>query len=529
MIAQTRLGLLHPDLGVPSTIILRDYQEEAVEAVLAAPGEGIQRPLVACPTGAGKTVVFAEVIRRREGRALVLAHRDELISQAADKIRMVMPGADIGIVKAQRNEADAAVVVASVQSLSAKRLATLGSFETLIVDECHHAPASSYGRILTTLGAFEDDGPLTLGVTATPERGDKLALGKVFQKIVFRRSLVWMIAKGYLSDLRAVQVHLKADFDALKVRKGDYIDSEVSDMLSEAHAPEMAARAYLEHAAGRRAIVFTPTVALAYEMAEEFRRQGVSAEGVDGTTHPDERRAILRRFHDGETMAVANCGVFVEGFDEPSVGAIVMAKPTRSRPAYLQMLGRGLRLFPGKTDCLLIDLVGSTTRHDLVTASTLLGLDPKPKAPSLMQSATQRASFGQPVKDELGELVTIKVNLFRRLTWVQLGNGRWTLSVPDGRIDLVDGESGWKVLRQAKGVLTRVLAEGVSLEWAQGIAEEEVRSEGAEWLTDPEAPWRKRPPSQKQIDILVRKGLWTPGMTKGEASEVITRIFAGRR
>src|SRR4029077_4112434 len=135
-------------------------------------------------------------------------------------------------------------------------------------------------------------------------------------------------------------------------------------------------------------------------------------------------------------------------------------------------------------------------------SDTLLGLDPKPKAPSLMQSATQRGSFGQPVKAACGESVKTKVNVFRSMTWVQLGNGRWTLSVPDGRIDLVDGENGWKVLRQAKGALTRVLAEGVSLEWAQGIAEEEVRSEGAEWLTDPEAPWRKRPPSQKQIDIL---------------------------
>jgi superfamily II DNA or RNA helicase len=529
MSAQSRLGLLDPAVGIPSTITLRDYQQEALEAILSAPVQGHNRVLAAMPTGSGKTIVFASVITCRPGRALVLAHRDELISQAADKIRMVMPGADVGIVKAQRNESDAAIVVASVQSLSAKRLATLGRFETVVVDECHHAPASSYGRILSVLGAFETTGaPLTLGVTATPERGDKLALGRVFQKIVFRRSLVWMIAKGYLSDVRAVQVHLKADFDALQVRKGDYIDSEVSDMLSEAHAPEMAARAYLEHAAGRRALIFTPTVALAYEMAEEFRKQGISAEGLDGTTHPDERRAILARLRSGETAAVANCGCLTEGYDEPAVDCIVVAKPTRSRGLYCQMVGRSLRLFPGKTDALIIDLVGSTTRHDLVTSATLLGLDPKPRGLSLMQAATERSAFGQEVRDELGELVTVKVELFRKLTWVQLAGGRWTLSVPDGRIDLAGSESGWNVVRYPKGQPRKLLAEGVTLAWAQGIAEEEVRSEGAEWLTDPGAPWRKRPAKPKQVAILQRKGLWVEGMTAGEASDVLTRIFAGR-
>jgi ATP-dependent helicase IRC3 len=528
--AQPRLGLLDPAVGTPSTITLRDYQHEAVEAILAAPAQGYDRVLAAMPTGSGKTIVLARVIQRRPGRALVLAHRDELITQAADKILMVMPGADIGIVKAQRNEADAAIVVASVQSLSAKRLATLGAFDTIICDEAHHSVAPIWKRILTDLGAFErTDAPLTLGVTATPERGDKLALGRVFQKIVFRRSLVWMIAKGYLSDVRAVQVHLKADFDALQIRKGDYIDSEVSDMLSEAHAPEMAARAYLEHAAGRRALIFTPTVALAYEMAAEFRRQGIVAEGLDGTTNPDERRDILARLRSGETAAVANAAVLTEGYDEPAVDCIVVAKPTRSRGLYCQMVGRSLRLFPGKTDALIIDLVGSTTRHDLVTSATLLGLDPKPRGLSLMQSATTRSALGQPVKDELGELVTVKVELFRKLTWVPLTGGRWTLSVPDGRIDLAGTEAGWNVVRYPKGQPRKLLAEGVSLEWAQGIAEEEVRSEGAEWLTDPGAPWRKRPATDKQRTILERKGLWVPEMTKGEASDALTRIFAGAR
>jgi ATP-dependent helicase IRC3 len=528
MSAQPRLEFTQP-IEV-STVTLRDYQTEAVEAVLAAPDQGIQRPLIAMPTGGGKTICFAEIIRRRPGRALVLAHRDELITQAVDKIHMVIPGADIGVVKAARHEADRSIVVASVQSLNAKRLERMGEYSTVIVDEAHHVRASGYERALSALGSFEDGGPLTVGVTATPERGDRLALGTVFQKVVFRRSLVWMIAKGYLSDIRAIQIHLKADFDKLKVRQGDYVDSEVAELLHDAQAPQMAVKGYQEHAAGRRAIVFTPTVALAYEMAEAFRAAGIPAEGIDGTTATEERRAILSRLRTGETLVVANAALLVEGFDEPAVDCIIGAKPTRSKSAYLQMIGRGLRLFPGKTDCLVLDLVGSTTRHDLVTTASLLGKKTRLETgKSLLAGIRTAEAAGQEVTDELGELVAVRVELFRKLTWVPLPGGRWTLPLPDGRITLLPQGEGWRVEREDKAGRRGVIAEGVSLEWAQGIAEDLVRSEGAEWLTDPERPWRRKPASDKQAAILRRKGLWTPGMSAGEASDAITRLFAGGR
>ena len=497
--------------------------------MLAAADRGIRRPLVALPTGAGKTIVFAEVIRRRGGRALVLAHRDELITQAADKLRLVWPGVDVGVVKARRDETAASVVVASVQTLGPKRLATLPTdFSTVVVDEAHHAAAPSYRRILQHVGAFGDRQTLTVGVTATPERGDGVGLNAVFQEIAYRRSLVSMVAEGYLSDLRAVQVRLATSFDGLQAhRDGDFDDDEVAAVLLGGDGPRRAVAAYLEHARGRTALVFTPTVEVAHRMAEAFEAAGVRSEALDGSMPTAKRREILQRLRLGETLVVPNCAVLTEGFDEPSVSCVILARPTRSRPLYLQQVGRGTRLHPGKSDCLVIDLVGSTTRHDLVTATSLFGIEATESTGSLLETVGQRRGLGLPVVDELGhELVSIPIELFRRLRWVNLEDGRFVLSLGNSSVILKPQPDGWTVIRQQPREMPRVLARAVSLEWAQGIAEEEVRAEQAQLLVAPDAPWRKRPPSDKQVAALRRRKLAVPE-TRGEAADVLVRAFAG--
>jgi ATP-dependent helicase IRC3 len=193
---------------------LRPYQEEALDAIVAAEARGIRRPLLALPTGTGKTVVFAHLIRQRGGRSLVLVHRDELIWQAAEKLQVIAPEVELGIVKAARDEVDAPCVLASVQTLSREtRLARLPQvFQTVIVDEAHHGVAETYRRVLTAVGTFEANGPLTVGVTATPMRGDYVGLDAVFQEIVYQKSILEMILAGYLADLRGVQVGLQVDF-----------------------------------------------------------------------------------------------------------------------------------------------------------------------------------------------------------------------------------------------------------------------------------------------------------------------------
>src|SRR6266853_1374536 len=355
----------------------RPYQHEAVAALLAAAARGVQRPLLVLPTGTGKTIIFALLVQRRGGRALILAHRDELIQQAVDKLHLVDPTMPLGVVQAERNELTAPTVVASVQTLSRRpRLARLvPDFHTIVIDEAHHAPASSYRRILEYCHAWRADGPLVVGVTATPARGDRQSLRQVFDGIVYQKTLVEMMQAGYLVDLRALQVLLQADFDALRTQHGDFVEAELETLLLAANAPAQVLAAFQAHAADRNALLFTPTVALAYAMAATLRTTGIPAEALDGTTPLATRRAILQRLRTGATQVVANCAVLTEGFDEPSVDCIIIGRPTQSAPLYQQMLGRGTRTYPGKTDCLVLDVVGVSTHHTLHTAATLFECD----------------------------------------------------------------------------------------------------------------------------------------------------------
>jgi ATP-dependent helicase IRC3 len=455
-----------------SSIPLRPYQEEAVKAIQEAGQDGISRPLVALPTGTGKTVVFSYLIGQREGRALVLAHRDELIRQAADKLLLVNQDFQLGIVKAKENELDAPVVVGSVQTLARRnRLEQLGQdFTTVVVDEAHHSVADTYQRILEHVGSLAPDGPLTVGFTATPERGDKVGLGQVWGKIVYQKSLLDMILAGYLADLRAVRVSLQVDLDAVATRHGDFIESQLEGALLDASAPEHVVQAYQEHAPGRKALVFTPTVKVAYAMRDAFQDAGIAAEALDGSTPIEERRAILQRLRTGETMVLANCSVLTEGYDEPSVDCIIVARPTKSKLLYLQQIGRGTRPYPGKADCLILDVVGVTRRHDVMVADKIVDLDLKTKSVrEAHEEAEEEKRQRQARRTETpylpGKLFSEDVNLFgtRSMKWVQ-SDSSWVLALGDGFIKLVCGaEERWAVHHFRRGAGVTLLRDGLPL------------------------------------------------------------------
>lgn len=516
------------------TVELRPYQEEALDAIEAAETR-VRRQLVALPTGTGKTVIFSSLIRRRPGRSLVLAHRDELLGQAISKIRQVYRGAPVGLVRAETDERHAPIVVASIQTLSRpKRLQRLnGQFATVVVDEAHHATADSYMRVLQHVGAFEDDGPLVVGFTATPERGDRAGLDRVFQEIVFKRTILEMVEAGYLCDLRAVQVRLTADFLKLHTRLGDFSDSELEDLLLNANAPEHALNAYREHADGRKALIFTPTVSVAKAMAATFSEAGIAAESVDGYMAIESRRAVLARLRSGETRVLANCAVLTEGFDEPSIDCIIVARPTKVKSLYVQMIGRGTRLYPGKEDCLIVDLVGSTTRHDLMTAATLFGLPPRAIVKETVREAKARvAAAAREEEAQDGEVVTRAVDAFRgrSLHWIKAGKG-FALQLEAGWLRMQPGEGeSWDVVAEQRDRRPRQLARGLDLGYAQGFAEDYARANGPKALLDPAAPWRMRPASSKQIDLLNRLGIrFDPGGTAGDASDLISARMARRR
>ena len=431
------------------------------------------------------------------------------------------------MVKAARDEHDAAIVVASIQTLSRlHRLARIApNLRTVVVDEAHHATADSYRRILEHCGSFRDDGPLTLGVTATPERADGEPLGEVWQAIVYRGDLCEMIATGYLADLRAIQIHLEADFDRVHTRAGDLRADELDDELRRANAPQHAVAAYQEHAADRTALVFTPSVHSAHEMADAFNSAGVAAEALSGETAPEDRRALLRRFRDGDTRVVTNCAVLTEGFDQPSVDCIIVARPTKSRPLYVQMIGRGTRRSPGKQDCLVLDLVGSTSRHDLQTAADLFDVAPTALADRPLTVVAAARAQAEAQEAAHGRLVAETVDLFRQrsLHWVSSAPTRHTLSVGDGLLLLrTDDLATWRVEHVTRDRQRQVLADGLPLEYGQGIAEDYARQLGAGALVDPEAPWRRQPATPGQLRALRRWRVAIPvRLTKGAASDLI--------
>jgi ATP-dependent helicase IRC3 len=524
----------------PAAITLRPYQSDAIQAVQDAERRHVRRPLISLPTGCGKTIIFATLIHQRSGRSLILVHRDELISQAIEKLSFVDPSLDIGVVKAERNELDHQVVVASIQTLSRRRrLEQLGTdFQMVVVDEAHHATAFSYELVLEYLSCFDEHGPLLLGVTATPERGDRSPLGRIFESIIYQKTILEMIPT-YLSDLRAIQVQLvKADFNSLHLRNGDYREDEVEEMMFAADAPEEVAEAYGKYAIGRKALIFTPTVSLAYAMKDAFRAVGLrSIEAIDGDTPRDKRRAILKRFHTGKTQIVANCAVLTEGFDEPSIDCIVIARPTRSRPTYTQMIGRGTRKHPGKEDCLILDCVGATTRHDLMTISKLFNLpDTVLKEQTVTEAIDEEArhqthklpTADTDTDDEDRQQVAMTVDLFQRrpMRWLNI----------DQSFSLSLGEEGWIALRPDAGERwgvwvigkydssTTPITQGLTLEGAQVVAEDYVRQSGAAGLTWRQASWRQRPVTDypKMLNLMRwRKIPVMAGMTPGHASDLI--------
>lgn len=517
---------------------LRPYQEDALSALERAAERGVRRPLVVLPTGTGKTVCFSETIRRRGGTALILAHRDELLRQAADKLRTVAPelAMSVGFVQASRDDVGAPIVLGSVQTLAraSRRRRLPARFTTVVIDEAHHATAKSYRDILDHV-----DAELVVGFTATPERSDSDSLDDVWDEIVYARSLLDMIGEGYLSDLRGVQVPL-ADFDlsTVKVTAGDYQAEDLGKAMRAARAPEQTATALLEHARDRKTIVFCPTVDLAAQTAAALRDAGVNAGHVHGDTPADERRQLLDDFAAGRLQAITNVDVLTEGFDEPSVECVAIAAPTRSRVAYVQRVGRGTRLHPGKDHCLVLDLVSVSDDIKLQSLPAIFGLKKKPRRNETISQAAARQAAEETAQQLAADQAPAPkpqtardVDLFGardRLHWIRIGE-RWVIGAGDNEYLVLDPlRDDWRVLllRQTGA---KIVASGLDLGYAQGAAEEAVRKRDKMKLADSNAAWRRKPPSDGQIHFLRKLGIATAPETAGEAADRITERLARRQ
>jgi ATP-dependent helicase IRC3 len=380
---------------------LRPYQRDAIAAVLAARREGVKRMLVCLPTGAGKTVVFSELARLARRQVLVLAHREELLAQAQDKLERALgfEGNVVAIEQgARRAPASARVVVCSIRSLREERLAALlaGRDVGLVVyDECHHAAADDNMRVLRQIGAFDPRWTGTLlGFTATTQRGDGQGLDVVFERIVFTRTLPEMIADGYLARLRGFRISTGADLTRLSPGGADFVEEELAEAVDIEERNALVARAIQELARDRRTIAFCVTVNHARNLARALNVLGVPAGIVHGAMPAEQRAAELAAFREGRTRVLTNVAVLTEGFDDPGVSCIAMARPTRSEGLYAQCVGRGTRLHPHKKDCLVLDFA-DVSSLDLCTLPSLYG------APRDLDLRGEDASEAKRIWDDL--------------------------------------------------------------------------------------------------------------------------------
>lgn len=591
---------------------MRDYQLGANNALDKGFQAGLRRAAVVLPTGGGKTVVFAhksaEYIAAHPGkRVLILAHTDELVKQAAKKIKDVAPGLSVGIVKGAIRQTRATVIVASVQSLRTEgKRNQIKDVGLVIVDECHHATAKTYRDILTHYGCFAEPaiceacegrgefdhgrchdcneaglapsgGALAAGFTATLMRSDKASLAQIWQDVVYRKDISFMIRSGYLVPPRGKRIVVDdLDLNAVKRSGGDFQSGDLGEALEASLAPEVVAKAYVEHASDRSGILFAPTVESAYAFAEELNVQGIVTEVVHGALEMKERRAILARLESGETQVIANCMVLTEGFDCPRVSCVVVARPTKSSPLYQQMVGRGLRVDPTLPregqDCLILDVVGISARH---TLASLVDLSEEKEWKKILceedpdcveeleeeEGESEPSDFFGPEELHTGPVVAVDFDPLAASSsrvWLKTNGGTWFLSagtsegvyvfvVPatatedeedlptPGTYDVMwCTKSGYATgPNGTRGGITN--HRGIGLEmafaWGEDVAVEMGGDTGSMTLNK-KSSWRRTKPSEKQMGMCRRldiEHLITDEMSKGDVSALIDTQFASKR
>jgi superfamily II DNA or RNA helicase len=386
---------------------LRPYQLEAQQAILEHRAHGVRTQLVSLATGLGKSVVIAtlpKLLSMREGDVcVVVAHRDELIQQLVDKFRTENPDALVGVEKAdQRAAPECSIVVATVQTLAEKRLEEfIRRFQRriamFVIDEAHHAAAPSYRAIVDKVLAQRPEA-MILGFTATPNRGDGVRLVDVFERIVYTMDARKAIDAGYLVPVKSYAVATATNLDDVASRGGDFVIGQLAAAVNIGARNRRIVAAYQQHTNGLKGLVFTASVEHARDLCEEFVAAGVNAQWASGETPREERERIVRGFRGNDIDVLVNCGLYLEGFDVPSVQVILNARPTKSTTLYTQITGRALRPVDeianalsktasglerrelieksAKPAAIILDFVDQAQRHQLVTVPSLYGLPP---------------------------------------------------------------------------------------------------------------------------------------------------------
>jgi len=537
---------------------LRNYQQEALDAMLKAESAGISRQLVVLPTGAGKTVLFAHlpVVRKNSLPMLVLAHRAELLNQAKAKIESMNPDLSVALEKAQNKAGRVDIVIASVQTLGRGNSSRIEGFEdtyfkSIVVDEAHHAAANSYQKILNY---FKPD--YVLGVTATPQRSDSVRLIDTFDEIVYYKSIEDLINEGWLCPLIGYRVKTETDISEVEVVNGDYKQEQLAEAIDNPGRNTSIVNAFIDLAGTKKTIVFAANIAHARNLAASFAAQTrAQVRIVLGETIDEEREQILKDFKSGAVQVIINVGVLTEGFDEPSIEAIILARPTRSSLLYTQIVGRGTRLNEGKLNCMIIDVADATKGKKPVSLPTLLGL---PADFDLQgQSFTEVAKEFEKLKEFCPGMATRvlspddiinsykEINLFMppppnpavieysKFVWAEIGVNSFQLNMSnvDSMQIYYDALGRWvSQVKQRSGdkyTYTKI-GYAQTLRTVFARTDEWIRNNrpAAITLIDADAMWRKDSPTEKQIKMLKRIGVpITSEITKGMASQIISKYY----
>lgn len=529
---------------------LREYQVECLESSVEARARGINHQMWVLGTGSGKTEMFSRIPEYHENALpmLVLAHREELLEQAKTKLLGANPDLKVEIEMGAQYASDSAdVVCASVATLGrtgSPRIERFPKdhFKTVVVDECHHSSSTTYRNVLDYF-----EGAFRVGVTATPKRTDNVRLDDVFQEIIFEKNMLSLINEGYLSKPISYRFNSSVDLSDVNVNAGDYAIGQLSEVVNVEARHIVAVEAFekIAEEIGREpsTVVFCTDVAHAEDLAEYFTSKGYPAKAISGMS--EDREEIIAGHKADEFKVLTNCMIAVEGYDDPGIEAIIMARPTKSNIYYSQAVGRGARLDGRDNKFYVIDIVDASRGSRPISVLSLMGLPPEFEANG--EEVTEAIAKFTALKDQSpSSAVTVtsladinaaweKIDIFTppppnpalleysKLLWMEMGDEYVINATDKDRLTIEQDQLGiYRVFHNGKS-----RAKGTTLAKAFAYADNLIRTEMSEQvkLLDTEAGWRSDPPTEKQIKILKKNSVPYEHLSKGEASQILDEIF----
>lgn len=555
-------------------ILRRDYQDQAVEAIRTAWDKGNSDVLITAATGTGKTAIFLSLLDEVLGqdsasRALIIAHRKELIDQPKARLSQYYDGkwdADTGVVMADVDECDKRIVVATIQTLNSpgrlERILAHGAIDYLIIDEAHHATADSYVAVWQEL-RNANPAMRHLGVTATPIRADGDGMAKVYQVEAFHYGIREAILGRNLVNIRWLAIQTTVSVKDVTTSGGDFVAKKLSSVMEVDNVFDLVVASHKGYAGERQAIAFTVSVDGAERLANKFNAAGIPAAAVSATTNKNARSQAIRDYESGAVRVLCNVGIYTEGVDLPTASCIHQVRPTKSDALYVQMMGRALRLWPGKEDALVLDYCPKEKRN-ITMAGDVLGVPLRKDAVVMMGAEREGEVVGGFTFD--GKFKYLEGNpadlIARQLDYLDLSPWSWHRAEDNSMsLDLGEGSDHFErvlfICPGAQGELTlfgiartvkrekadpdgpetlekgsykvKVLSSGTFAE-LQEKAEDIANRKGNPGLSSKTRNWRKQPATDRQIAFARRiKGAFKPGLSRGELAKRITHGLAQKQ